>query len=307
MSNTFEALKNNRKNSFEKLTTELSKLNDKNQTNREDERFWKPEVDKAGNGHAVIRFLPAPAGEDVPFIRIWDHGFQGPGGWYIEKSLTTLGKPDPVSEHNTELWATGIEANKEIVRKQKRRLQYYSNILVVSDPNRPQNEGKVFLYKYGQKIFDKLNEAMHPEFPDMEKMNPFDMWEGANFKLRIRKVNGYPNYDKSEFDSTSPISKSDEKIEVVWNNCYSLQELLDPKHFKSYDELKTRLLKAIGQGHTVQHHHDDEVDLGEEIPTTFKTMSPKQQPEWNSPKTGGHQSWDEDDDDMSYFKKLAKD
>ena len=307
MTNTFEALKSNRKSSFDKLTNELSKLNEKQtpQNERDDERFWQPEVDKAGNGYAVIRFLSAPAGEDVPFVRIWDHGFQGPGGWYIEKSLTTIGKPDPVSEHNSELWATGIEANKALVRKQKRRLSYYSNIYVVSDPNRPQNEGKVFLYKYGKKIFDKLNEAMSPEFADETAINPFDMWEGANFKLKIRNVEGYRNYDKSEFDKPAPLSKDDQKIEAVWNSCMSLQELIDPKHFKSYEDLKARLAKALGAARPQAASRDEDIDYGEEIPTTFKSMPPKAQPTFDSPKVGGGQPWDEDDEDMSYFKKLA--
>lgn len=307
MANNFEALKNNRKSSFDKLTSELSKLNEKQtpQSERDDERFWKPDVDKAGNGYAVIRFLSAPLGEDVPFVRVWDHGFQGPGGWYIEKSLTTLGKDDPVSQHNSELWATGIESNKAIVRKQKRRLQFYSNILVISDPNRPQNEGKVFLFKYGKKIFDKLNEAMNPEFADETKMNPFDMWEGANFKLKIRKVEGYQNYDKSEFDRPGPISKKDEEIEEIWGKAYSLQEIIDPKHFKSYDELNARLLKALGNA-TPQAHtpHDDEDEIPyTPAPSAGKTAAPS----WEAPKTGGGTPWDEDDEDMSYFKKLAKD
>ena len=311
MSNTFEALKNNRKSSFEKLTTELSKLSEKAtfQNERDDDRFWKPDVDKAGNGYAVIRFLPAPGGEDVPFVRIWDHGFQGPGGWYIEKSLTTLGKPDPVSEHNSTLWNTGIEANKELVRKQKRRLSYYSNILVVSDPKRPENEGKVFLFKYGKKIFNKLNEAMTPEFDDESPINPFDMWEGANFKLKVRKVEGYPNYDKSEFDIPAPLSKSDSSIEAIWNKCHSLQELLDPKHFKSYDELKSRLLKSLGNAPSYQQggvseSHDDEEEVMS-APFTGKVAKPSYE---SAPTKSSSSSWDDDDDDdMSYFKKLAKD
>jgi len=238
----FDALKQNRKSSFDKLTSELNKLNQNpNQEGgrpSDDDRFWKPDVDKAGNGYAILRFLPAPTGEDVPFVRIWDHGFQGPGGWYIEKSLTTLGLPDPVSEYNSKLWNSGIESNKAIVRAQKRRLSYYSNILVVKDPTRPDNEGKVFLFKYGKKIFDKLNEAMHPEFSDETAVNPFDLWEGANFKLKIRQVEGYRNYDKSEFDKPSPISTDDAELKKIWESEHSLQELVAVKHFKSYDELK---------------------------------------------------------------------
>jgi hypothetical protein len=305
MANSFEALKNNRKSNFEKLTGELNKLNEKQtpKNDRDDERFWKPEVDKAGNGFAVIRFLPAPAGEDVPFVRIWDHGFQGPGGWYIEKSLTTFGPghADPMSEHNAQLWATGIESNKALVRKQKRRLSYYSNIYVVSDPNRPNNEGKVFIYKYGKKIFDKLNEAMHPEFADETPINPFDMWEGADFKLKIRKVEGYQNYDKSEFDKQAPMLKSDEDMEKVWSKAHSLQELLDRKHFKTYDELKSRLAKALGAYTPPAADHDEEEYVAP------KAVAAKEAPSWEAPSQANTNPWDdEDDDDMSFFKNLAK-
>ena len=193
----FADLKKNRTDSFSKLNDQLQKLNQG--YNNDDGNFWKPEVDKAGNGYAVLRFLPAPGGEDMPFVRIYDHGFQGPGGWYIENSLTTLGQKDPVSEYNRELWNSGHDADKETVHKQKRKLSYYSNIYVVKDPTNPQNEGKVFLFKYGKKIFDKIMEAMQPEFEDETPINPFDFWEGADFKVKIRKVDGYWNYDKSEF------------------------------------------------------------------------------------------------------------
>jgi len=306
MATNFEALKQNRKSSFDKLTSELSKLNSNsnNQDNSSDDRFWKPDVDKAGNGYAVIRFLPAPKGEDVPFVRIWDHGFQGPGGWYIEKSLTTLNKPDPVSEYNTKLWNSGIESNKELVRKQKRRLSYYSNIYVVKDPTRPENEGKAFLFKYGKKIFDKINEAMHPQYEDEAAINPFDLWEGANFKLKIRQVEGYRNYDKSEFDSTSTLSDDDSTIEKIWEKEYSLQELVDPKHFKSYEELKMRLEKAIdlaGASGSNRSHADQMLQEDEAFPVPQKSAPTKEAPKQSAP-------WDDDDDeDLSFFKKLAQD
>lgn len=316
MTMNFEALKSNRKSQFDKLNSEINKLNSP-QSNNSDDRFWKPEIDKAGNAYAVIRFLPAPSGEDVPFIRIWDHGFQGPGGWYIEKSLTTFGAgtPDPCTEYNSQLWNSGIEANKELVRKQKRRLSYYSNIYVVSDPNRPQNEGKVFLYKYGKKIFEKLNEAMHPPFDDQGRspdhpqydpsnaFNPFDLWEGANLKLKIRKVDGYPNYDKSEFDRTGPLLGDDAELEKVWKSQHSLQELLDPKHFKSYDELKKRLEKALGLADTKRtvSHDDDEVDYA-----PVQKAAPMKEAA-SSPAPWDNSSNDDDDEDLSFFKKLAKD
>jgi hypothetical protein len=246
MSN-LSALKKN--SSLGKLARALE-TNTKNSGSKEDERLWQPEVDSAGNGYAVIRFLDAPAvdGEDaMPWVQVFSHGFQGPGGWYIENSLTTLGQKDPVSEYNTQLWNSGIEANKEIARKQKRRLTYISNVLVIKDTANPANEGKVFLYKYGKKIFDKIKEKIEPQFEDEKAVNPFSFWEGANFKLKIRKVEGYRNYDKSEFDTPSPLFEGDdEKIEKVWKAEYSLKEFLDPKHFKSYDELKSKLDRVLG-------------------------------------------------------------
>lgn len=299
MTNSFEALKETRKTSFDKLNAELSKLNQStnNQADSED-NFWKPDVDKAGNGYAVIRFLPAPSGEDVPFVRIWDHGFQGPGGWYIEKSLTTFGQPDPVSEYNSKLWATGMESNKDLVRKQKRRLSYFSNILVVKDPTRPENEGKVFLYKYGKKIFDKLNEAMNPEFSDETAKNPFDLWEGANFKLKIRQVEGYRNYDKSEFDTVSPVSNDDEVLKKIWDSEYSLQELLDKKHFKTYDELKRRLEKAIGVSENTPYSPMNEPEMAS-APVFKAAAAPV--------AATAASAFDDEDEDLSFFKNLAKD
>lgn len=233
------------KKSLESLTSELAKVSG-NEASRDDDRFWQPTADKAGNGYAVIRFLPAPGDEDVPFVRLFEHGFKGPGGWYIENSLTTLGKNDPVSDYNTKLWDSGIEANKEIARKQKRKLNFISNIYVVHDSGNPDKEGKVYLFKYGKKIFDKLKEAMEPQFEDEEAMNPFDMWGGANFKLKIRQVEGYRNYDKSEFEKPAPLFDDDKQLENVWKSEHSLQEFLDPKNFKSYTELEARLGKVLG-------------------------------------------------------------
>ena len=148
----------------QKLVKEVEKMNTTGGGG--DERLWKPELDKTGNGYAVIRFLPSPDGEDIPWAKLYSHAFQGPGGWYIENSLTTTGGKDPVSDYNRELWNSGNEADKDTVRKQKRKLSYYSNIYVVKDQVNPQNEGKVFLFKYGKKIFDKVMEAMQPEFED---------------------------------------------------------------------------------------------------------------------------------------------
>jgi hypothetical protein len=256
-----------------------------------DDRIWKPVMDKTGNGFAIIRFLPAPKGEELPWAKLWNHAFQGPTGqWYIENSLTTVGQKDPVSEHNTKLWNTGLETDKETARKQKRKLQYFSNIYVVSDSKHPENEGKVFLYRYGKKIFDKLMAAMQPEFEDETPINPFDFWEGANFKLKIRKVDGYWNYDKSEFETPSALG-DDSVIESVWKKQYSLKEFTAPTNFKSYEELKTRLdavLSGTVSVGNVTDTMDDEPIASPKVDT--KPVESKQEDE---------------DDTMDYFNKLA--
>ncbi len=256
-----------------------------------DERLWKPELDKSGNGYAVIRFLPSVEGEDMPWAKVWNHAFQGPTGqWYIENSLTTVGQKDPVSEHNTKLWNTGLESDKETARKQKRKLQYFSNIYVVSDSKHPENEGKVFLYRYGKKIFDKLMAAMQPEFEDETPINPFDFWEGANFKLKIRKVDGYWNYDKSEFETPSALG-DDSVIEGIWKKQYALKEFTASTNFKSYEELKTRLdavLSGTVSVGNVTDTMDDEPIASPKVDT--KPVESKQEDE---------------DDTMDYFNKLA--
>ena len=266
-----------------------------------DERFWKPTVDKAGNGYAVIRFLPAPKSEELPWIRYWDHGFKGPTGlWYIENSLTSIGQTDPVGELNSRLWNSGIEADKEKARTQKRRLHYVTNIYIVSDPSNPDNEGKVFLYQFGKKIFDKIMDMMQPSFADEKAVNPFDLWEGANFKLKIRNVEGYRNYDKSEFDSQTALSEDDTVLEGIYNKQASLQEFLDPKNFKTYDELKMKLSRVLGEevsagANTVKQ----DTQLGESTPPPeIKSAEPVTAEQMSSQE--------EDDDTMSYFAKLAK-
>ena len=266
-----------------------------------DERFWKPTVDKAGNGYAVIRFLPAPKSEELPWIRYWDHGFKGPTGlWYIENSLTSIGQTDPVGELNSRLWNSGIEADKEKARTQKRRLHYVTNIYIVSDPSNPDNEGKVFLYQFGKKIFDKIMDMMQPSFADEKAVNPFDLWEGANFKLKIRNVEGYRNYDKSEFDSQTALSEDDTVLEGIYNKQASLQEFLDPKNFKTYDELKMKLSRVLGEevsagANTVKQ----DTQLGESTPPPeIKSAEPVTAEQMSSQE--------EDDDTMSYFARLAK-
>ena len=290
---------------FDTLMKEVEKISNPSNEQRGDDRFWQPTVDKAGNGYAVIRFLPPPKGEELPWVRIWSHGFQGPGGkWYIENSLTTINQTDPVSELNTQLWNSGNEADKEIARKQKRKLSYTTNIYIVKDPANPENEGKVFLFKFGKKIFDKIKDVSQPQFEDEKPINPFDFWEGANFKLKIRNVEGYRNYDKSEFEGPSSISDDDEKIEQVWNKQYSLTEFLDPKHFKTYAELKRKLDTVLSGTSAVKRA--EEVDLGEDV-VESKPVTPKAQITSKAPSKPPSREVDFDDDEesLSYFAKLA--
>lgn len=289
MSSSFQQLKRERENSIRSLSDEFKKLSAKPQGPQEDtDNFWTPTVDKAGNGQALIRFLPPPEGEDKPIIRYWDHGFQGPGGWYIEKSLTSLGQPDPCSELNTKLWNSGNEADREQVRKQKRKLHFISNIYVIRDPGAPENEGKVFLFKYGKKIFDKINDVMNPSFDGDEKIVPFDFWEGANFRLRIRNYEGYRNYDKSDFEDRSPLSKDDSELERIWKMQHSLQQFLEASKFKSYDELKARLDKVLGV-------------TSKQTQASSKSLPWQEDEEEMTPSSS-----DEDDEGMSYFRELAK-
>lgn len=300
MTTSFSQMKRARSNNLDSLTKELNKLqgNQPQGGSNKDDRFWQPEVDKVGNGYAVIRFLPAPQNEDVPFIRIWDHGFQGPGGWYIEKSLTTLGQKDPLSELNSQLWNSGIDANKDQVRKQKRKLSFISNIYVVSDPAHPENEGKVFLFKYGKKIFDKLNEAMNPAFQDETPVNPFDFWEGADFKLKIRKVEGYRNYDKSEFAEPAALLDDDEELEKIWKMEHALQPFLAPDQFKSYDELKARLEKVLGL--TEEHAAPRKAD-----PAPWDDEQEAPAPRAKERKAAPIE--EDEDDSLAFFEKLAND
>jgi gp32 DNA binding protein like len=291
------------KKSLEKLTEEINKFNAPQ--NSEDTRYWKPTVDKAGNGFAVIRFLPAHKDEDTPFIRYWDHGFEGPGGWYIEKSRTSLGQgeADPVSEYNSMLWNKNKDdesPERKQARKQKRRLHYVSNILVISDPSNPENEGKVFLFKYGKKIFNMLNDAMFPQFPDATPFDPFHFWEGANFKLKIRKVEGYPNYDKSEFEDPAPLFDDDSKIEKVWNMQYPLLPIIAPSEFKSYDELKRKLEKVLGG---VSSPVSRVAAMADAEDPPFEVQPRKSK---SSPPPRFEAEDDEDNESLEYFRRLAK-
>jgi hypothetical protein len=269
-----------------------------------DDRLWKLDVDKGGNGYAIIRFLPAPNGEDLPFVKLYSHAFQGPGGWYIENSLTTLGQKDPVSEYNTELWNNGTDAGKETARKQKRKLTYISNIYVVKDPVNPENEGKVFLFKYGKKIFDKLTAAMQPEFEDEEAIDPFDFWQGANFKLKAKNVAGFRNYDSSEFAAVSPLLDDDDALEGLWKKQFSLAEIVAADQFKTYDELKKRLQNVL----RVASSRPSDPEVFEEETTRGSVRELEDLSEGLGSRTKEPVSLasDEDDDALSYFAKLAE-
>ena len=283
----------------QKLVKEVEKMN--TTSGGADERLWKPEVDKTGNGYAVIRFLPAPESEDIPWAKMYSHAFQGPGGWYIENSLTTTGGKDPVSEHNRELWNSGNESDKDVVRKQKRKLSYYANIYVVKDPTNPQNEGGVFLYKFGKKIFDKVMEAMQPEFEDETPINPFDFWQGANFKLKIVKKDGYWNYDKSEFDTVSPLLEDEDALEALWGKEYSLAAVNAADQFKSYEDLEKRLKYVLGQKQPArrvdEEVFDEDSNRGSFTPD-FKNKAPV--------AAAVASASSDEDDALSYFQKLAE-
>ena len=293
---SFSSLKKRSGTSLERLVQEAEKLN--KQGPGADERFWKPELDKSGNGYAVIRFLPAPDGEELPWAKVYSHAFQGPGGWYIENSLTTVNKKDPVGEVNRKLWNSGIDSDKDIARKQKRKLSYYANIQVVRDPAHPENEGKVFLYKFGKKIYDKITAAMQPEFEDETPINPFDLWEGANFKLKICKVAGFWNYDKSEFDSPSALASDDAELEAIWKKEYSLTSFTADDQFKSYEELQTRLNEVLGTNKRAAAPTVDSEEY-EPVAVAAATPTPATRRAETAPTTS-------EDDQLSYFARLAE-
>lgn len=290
----------------EKLVKEVEKMNTAGASG--DDRVWKPTVDKSGNGYAVIRFLPAPEGEDLPFVKVYSHAFQGPGGWLIDSCLTTIGQKCPVCEHNSGLWNSGIDANKEIARKQKRKLTYVSNIFVVKDPGAPENEGKVFLFKYGKKIFDKITTAMQPEFEDETPIDPFDFWNGADFKMKIKNVAGYRNYDSSEFAAQSALLNDDDELEAIWKREYSLSEFIAADQFKSYDDLKKRLDYTLGLKGSSKSQ-DSEVAYEEEYSRgSARDLTEDLRSELSGLSSSKSSSYDdeEDEDTLSYFAKLAE-
>ena len=292
---SFDTLKRNRASSITKLVNAASGQSaSPEKKSYVDERIWKPTVDKAGNGYAVLRFLPAAEGNELPWVRYWDHGFKGPTGqWYIEKSLTSIGQNDPVSEANSKLWNSGNERDKEIVRERKRRLHYVANVLVESDSANPETEGQVKLFVFGKKIFDKIMDVMQPQFADEDPINPFDFWEGASFKLKIRNVEGYRNYDKSEFASQKALSDDDSVLEKIYSKLYDLNEYTDPANYKSYDELQERLNMVLGVSAAAEKNFSA-------VAETAEPVAPKAAP---APEITVA---DEDEDDtMSYFAKLA--
>jgi hypothetical protein len=290
----------------EKLVKEVEKMS--NSSGSVDDRQWKLECDKGGNGYAVIRFLPAPNGEDLPFAKVYSHAFQGSGGWLIDTCLTSLNQKCPICEYNSSLWNNGTDAGKEQARKQKRKLTYISNIYVVKDPANPENEGKVFLYKFGKKIFDKLTAAMQPEFEDEEAIDPFDFWQGANFKLKAKNVAGYRNYDSSEFARPSALLEDDDAMEAIWKKEYSLAEFLDPSQFKSYDELKKRLDYTLGLKGTPKFQDQETIEEEENFRRDNRGESTNfgASPDFNAPDITHTSTTEEDDDAMSYFARLAE-
>ena len=304
---SFAALKKQSKagSLTERLMKKVEKLNEKGGSNT-DERLWKPSVDKAGNGFAIIRFLPAHANSELPWTQVWSHAFQGPGGWYIENSLTTVGKNDPVGELNRTLWNSGRESDKDIARKQKRKLSYYANVFIVKDSANPENEGQVKLYKFGKKIFDKITAAMQPEFDDEEAINPFDFWKGANFKLKIKQVAGFWNYDSSEFGKTEALLDDDAELEKIYDKIYDLSEFTAADQFKTYDELKARLNSVLARKQVVaptQSIDEDLEDLSEGKRPTTEDLDAIS----NLSAAATASATDEEEDDaLSYFQKLAE-
>ena len=296
---SFENLKRNRDQISKLIQAAEATSGGGEQKSYQDDRFWKPTVDKAGNGYAVLRFLPAAEGQELPWVRYWDHGFKGPTGlWYIENSLTSIGHTDPVGELNSRLWNTGLDSDKEKARTQKRRLHYVTNVLVLQDPSNPATEGKVYLYKFGKKIFDKIMDVMQPEFADETPVNPFDMWEGADFKLKIRNVEGYRNYDKSEFAGKSSLHEADEtKLEAVYNQLHDISEFTDPKNYKTYDELKAKLARVLGE----------EANAGAPTLNQMNQVNTPEPSPYETPtaETYAAEESSSEEDTMSYFSRLA--
>lgn len=300
---SFQDYLKNRQDAFATMTDSLKKEVNTESRSGDDDRIWKPKMGKDNTGYAVVRFLPGKDINKTPWVRVYSHGFQGPTGkWYIEKSRTTLGEQDPVSEYNSKLWNSGIESNKEVARKQKRRTSYYANVLVVKDPANPMNEGKVMIYQFGQKIFDKIMASMQPEFADEEAVNPFDLIEGANFRIKIKIVSGYWNYDSSEFERASALSEDESKLESVFNAQHDVHEFIEPSSFKSYEELNTKLMGVLGN---VEEANTMSSPVS--VPTAETTDTQEEFSAVFDKPTSTSSSSTDDDDLEDYFKSLAAD
>ena len=292
-----------RRYDINKLVAAAQEGNGSDNKRQENENLWKPTVDKAGNGYAVIRFLPAEA--EVPWVRYWDHGFKGPTGkWYIEKSLTSLGEQDPLGEYNSKLWNSGNEEDRDQVRKQKRRLHYVTNIMVVSDPSAPENEGKVFMYQFGKKIFDKIQDLMQPQFPGETPVDPFDLWGGADFQLKIRQVEGYRNYDRSEFKGPEPLLDGDEvQLQALLNQLHDINSFVDPANYKSFEQLQTKLFEVLGE--TAPRTVKEEVAIDTVAAPSPAPVAAAPEVAVSAAATAEASDEDGDDDAFSYFQKLA--
>ena len=321
----FASLKKNRSKSFDALNAELSKVSSGkgNFKDPDEDKYWKPTRDAAGNAFAIVRFLPAPPDEDLPFVVLYDHGFKGPNGqWYIENSRTTIGEPDPVSEYNSELWNVSADDNsptRKQARDQKRRKHYIAGIQVIKDSGNPDNNGKVFLYKFGAKIYGKLNDLMNPQFEDEKPVNPFDFWGGANFRVKVTGQGRDTSYDKSEFDAPSEhLDGDDEALEALYKTQYSLKEVIAPEKFKTYDQLKTKLYRVLGlSGSTVTGNasaEDDEpeaelnmANLGmKEAKSTRRQEEDDEDESLTNLRKASAAAADDDDEDLAIFKSFAK-
>jgi hypothetical protein len=303
---SFANLKRSSKANFKSLADKMTQ--ESKGSSFSDDRIWTPDIDKSGSGFAIIRFLPEADGEDFPYVKTYTHGFKQGNKWFIENCPTTIGNPCPVCEANSELWNTEIKENQEIVRRRKRSLRYMSNIIVLSDSKRPENEGRVFLFSYGQKIFDKLMSAIKPEFDDEEPFNPFDLWGGAPFKLKIRQVEGFRNYDKSEFGDRGPLFDDDDAMAKVWESQYKLKEFLAPARFNPYEEIKKRFNAFIKGGTYTTPTPQNEGDQNEDTPPWEPpAQEPRRQAARKDPAPASEAAASDDDDDFKMFRSLIDD
>ncbi len=315
---SFSSFKKSESENFDKLRDQLNKT--KNGDRQNDDRFWQPDRGKDGNDYCVLRFLPAPPNEEVPYVKTLSYGFKGPGGWYIENSRGTIGEDDdPVDKMRRALYATGTEADKKIAQKYSRRTNFISNIEIIDYPKHPEMNGKQFLYRYGKKIFDKINDCYNPKFPDEPKFNPFNFWEGADFVLKVTTQDDFPNYDKSEFKTPAPHrGGGDAELEAIWKNLYSLQAFIDPSQYKPAKDLQKRLNKVLGLDTELPEPEKEEpketsfkTDSSRfdkaEVPGTQEVTAAKVAATNAEHKAKDSPPWAGDaDDELDYFKNAAK-